>query len=76
MRREGGVREIREIDGEPVVNRVAVLETSLHDARSRLQSAVRQGAREDERAMCWAEVMRILDDIDKLKTFARYRNGF
>ena len=70
------MREVREIDGEPVVNRIAVLEMSLHAAQLRLRSAVSQGAHEEDRAMCWAEVMRFLDEIDKLKTLARYRKGF
>ena len=61
------MREVREINGASVVSRIAVLEVLLRKARSRLQSAVTQGAHDDDRAMCWAEVTRILADIEKLR---------
>ena len=61
------MREVREIDGASVASRIAVLEVLLRKARSRLQSAVRRGAHEDDRAMCWAEVTRILAEIERLR---------
>jgi hypothetical protein len=57
----------------PVPNQIAFLEMSLQDARLRLQSAVSQGVHPDDRLALRSEVVRILDEIAKLKTAGRLR---
>jgi hypothetical protein len=57
----------------PVPNQIACLEMLLQDARLRLQSAVDQGVHGDDRLSLRSEVVRILDEIAKLKIAGRYR---